>query len=222
MCCRVEEQDSLFDGYCQATESQSAVFCDCALNSVSVCGRGRDVFQCGKTDTAQREEVEEACNRSKRSCGSSKRSRSGSKPSRGSRGGSGSGSGISSQEQDDLNSQTAEQDKGQLYFEVPCIVPVFRYASLCLDVTVLISVKWTFVLKKKIFFLKTLCKHIYFLFSQEVTSQLHWFWLHLKYHWSVDPLNPAFSSSTMPPMYTLWVTWFVFQADFVFASVSTV
>ena len=130
MCCRVEEQDSLFDGYCQATESQSAVFCDCALNSVSVCGRGRDVFQCGKTDTAQREEVEEACNRSKRSCGSSKRSRSGSKPSRGSRGGSGSGSGISSQEQDDLNSQTAELDKGQWYFEVPCIKIPFLFMLL--------------------------------------------------------------------------------------------
>ena len=111
--CRVTEEESLFDGYCQATDSQSAIFCDCAYNSVSVCGQGRDVFQCGKTDTAQRQEVEDACNASKRSCKNSKRSKSSGSGSRSRGSGGGSGSRIDSDEQQELNTEnTAELDKG--------------------------------------------------------------------------------------------------------------
>jgi hypothetical protein len=55
--CRVSEEDSLFDGYCQVTDSLSAVFCQCEYGSISVCGLDRDVFQCLKTDTQQQIEV---------------------------------------------------------------------------------------------------------------------------------------------------------------------
>lgn len=95
---RVDEEESLFDGFCQTSELSptSSLFCDCAYGGVGVCGRNRDVFQCGKTDTAQRKQVDDAC--SKRSC-KGQRSKE---------------VDVIVQGDPNLNSQGASQDKGLL------------------------------------------------------------------------------------------------------------
>ena len=113
---QVSEEDSLFDGFCEVKDASGAVFCECAYGSLSVCGEARDVFQCGKTDTEQRVEVEDACNRShgrsRKSCRSSKRSKSSSKDRGSKRGGRSGGSKLSSKEIEEANQQVAEPDKG--------------------------------------------------------------------------------------------------------------